>query len=184
MDAAQFDRFTASLPRRSALGGVFALALGVSAAEAKKKKAKPNQFGCLNVGQPCRGKASQCCSGICEGKKPKKGKKDKRKCAGHNEGGCSPERNVCTAADPALAGCNANNEVAVCFATTGSGVFCGSLVAFSEATNCQVCARDSDCTAGGFPPGSACVLLSGEAPACANSPCFVTNFRACIPPGI
>ena len=46
----------------------------------KNKKPKNNAFGCLNVGQACNGKNDKCCSGICDGKKPKKGKKDKSKC--------------------------------------------------------------------------------------------------------
>lgn len=191
MHPARFDRLARSRPVGASRRSALAVALGVIGLGAvrpddsrAKKKAKPNQFGCLNVGQPCGGKDSKCCSGICQGKKPKKGKKDKSRCAGHNEGGCSPERNVCTVADPAVSNCNASNETAVCFVTTGSGVFCGNVAIFSEVTNCRVCAHDSDCTGGGFPPGSACVLLSGGGPACTAFDCAETNFRACVPPGI
>jgi hypothetical protein len=39
----------------------------------KKKKIKKNQFGCVDVGKFCTDDG-QCCSGICQGKKPKKGR--------------------------------------------------------------------------------------------------------------
>jgi hypothetical protein len=180
----RFDRLARSLTvgtsRRSALAlaaGVVGLASSLpddSSAKKKNKKAKPNEFGCLNVGQPCRGKSTNCCSGICQGKKPKKGKRDKSRCVGHNEGLCTPELNVCTINDPALSVCNTD---AVCLETTGRGVFCGTNIPFSEAGNCRACSRDTDCVAFGFPPGSACALIT----ACGS--CAATGFRACFPPG-
>ncbi len=45
----------------------------------KKRKTEPqpqlpplvfNQFGCIEVGQPCRGDSALCCSGICQGAAP------------------------------------------------------------------------------------------------------------------
>ena len=108
MHAQHFDALTRSLTgtgsrRRAvalALSGALGSALGASSVQevgAKKtKKPKPNSFGCLNVGQKCRGKDSTCCSGVCKGKKPKKGKKDKRTCAAHNAGICTPELDLCT----------------------------------------------------------------------------------------
>ncbi len=153
MDATQFDRFTASLPRRSALGGVVALALGVSAAEAKKKKAKPNQFGCLNVGQPCRGQSSQCCSGICEGKKPKKGKKDKSRCLAHDASTCQ------AGVHPAI--CGSTNQSCLtsfgnggsCATTTGNAGYCFN----SDPLDDPPCTRDPDCEAVAG-PGAACIV--------------------------
>jgi hypothetical protein len=46
-------------------------------AKMKRKKLKHNQFGCVEVGNACRGNCANCCSGICQGKKPKKGRKTK-----------------------------------------------------------------------------------------------------------
>ncbi|MGH2617078.1 MAG: hypothetical protein ACRDJC_17740, partial [Thermomicrobiales bacterium] len=103
-------RTLTSLPsRRDVLRGLFGAGLGLAAirlpnvAAAKKKrrkvkKARPNAFGCLEVGDPCK-TADQCCSGICQGKKPKKGKKDKSKCIAHNVGECGVGQDSCTAED-------------------------------------------------------------------------------------
>ena len=74
-----------TVSRRAALVGLSTMLpartmLGISDAGARKKhkhkkRNKPdnNAFGCLNVGQHCNGKDDKCCSGICDGKKPKKG---------------------------------------------------------------------------------------------------------------
>ncbi|MGH2617744.1 MAG: hypothetical protein ACRDJC_21155, partial [Thermomicrobiales bacterium] len=94
MDGSQFDAWTR---RRVGLAtGSAIAALGLMAAgfprrvEAKKrKKPRPNEFGCLNVGQTCGGRSERCCSSICQGKKPKKGKKDRSRCVAHNVGGCT-----------------------------------------------------------------------------------------------
>lgn len=191
MHPMQFDRLTrlldVSVPRRGVLAlGISAVGLGASHHEArlarKKKKAAPNEFGCLNVGQPCRGKDSSCCSGVCQGKKPKPGKRDNRKCAGHNEGQCSLTRDLCAVSEPVLARCNPNNLESYCFVTTGQGAVCGLTADFTNDLNCRACARDSDCTAAGFPPGSACVVMNAGPVSCGN--CATTNFRACMPPGI
>ena len=71
---------TAVPSRRDVLRGLVGAGIGLGigrvpeVAEAKKKRKrkkqdkphKPNAFGCLDVGDPCR-TAGQCCSGICEG---------------------------------------------------------------------------------------------------------------------
>src|SRR5687768_235577 len=80
-----FDDLIRSLfaSRRSLLSGGLALAAGwfgvfdATAKNKRKKKSQKNAFRCLNVGQKCAGKNGKCCSGICNGKKPKKGKKDR-----------------------------------------------------------------------------------------------------------
>jgi hypothetical protein len=87
MDAAGFDTLARSLQRhiarRTALGvlggGLAALLTRVGPGDASarkkqkhKKKPKLNEFGCVNIGGKCRGKNGLCCSGICQGKKPKK----------------------------------------------------------------------------------------------------------------
>ena len=84
MDGLQFDTIVRSFTesRRSLLGTALAATagwLGVAAADARKKrkhkkrkpKAKPNEYGCLEVDDPCK-RESDCCSGICEGKRERK----------------------------------------------------------------------------------------------------------------
>jgi hypothetical protein len=78
----------------------------------KDNKPKNNEFGCLDVGKACDGKDEKCCSGICEGKKPKHGKKDKSKCAAHNSSICQPGIDVCQ-------GIQLECNGGFCFQTTG-----------------------------------------------------------------
>jgi len=103
MDEFQFDALTRSLiapgSRRQAVATAIVGLLGAfgarpaAAKKAKKaKKPKNNAFGCLDVGQNCRSSDRKCCSGICHGKKPKKGNKDTTKCVAHNVGGCTLDR--------------------------------------------------------------------------------------------
>src|SRR5690349_9471959 len=54
-----------------------------------------NQFGCVEVGGRCQGNSANCCSGICQGKKPKHGERDKSVCVGHNVGACTPASSEC-----------------------------------------------------------------------------------------
>jgi hypothetical protein len=127
----------------------------------KNNKPENNAFGCLNVGQHCNGKDSKCCSGICDGKKPKKGKKDKSKCAGHNVGTCQTGFDLCQGV---IAPC-ANGGA--CFTTTGNSPFCagGSGI-------CTACTRDSDCVAAGFGAFAACVVCTSECPDTGGTVCF------------
>jgi hypothetical protein len=166
----QFDRLTRSIARHGSrrdvlrrLAGV-GLALGVSRlpglAEAKKgrkrkgrkdKKAKPNAFGCLDVGDLCKS-AAGCCSGICEGAK------GKRTCQAHHAGTCDQrEPGVCEAGNPADTLCN--GEQCACVRTTGGSKFCATLFPPSD---CADCTKDTDCEAQGFPEGTACVPYGGE----------------------
>src|SRR5687768_4676174 len=98
MDSIRFDALVRSLveSRRSLLVGSLALTagrFGVSTIEAKSKKRKrkkkpkkasPNEYGCLDVGNPCQD-ADQCCSGICDGTK------GKRTCRAHDTGTCKQD---------------------------------------------------------------------------------------------
>jgi hypothetical protein len=178
MDAPRFDRWTRSLTgfasRRSVLGLVGA-ALGLAAtrfpgitAPKKKQKKKTskkltrNSFGCVDVGKACRGNSDNCCSGICEGKKPKRGKKDKSRCVAHNVLGCQVEQDQCAGA-PAQCG---SNPMGLCYRTTGNASYCGVLGA------CFACKTDADCeAAGGFFEGAACVICSE---------CALTSGTACF----
>lgn len=135
--------------RRSLLAAVVvAVATGVGTGgvdagkrrkQKKRKKARPNEFGCLDVGKPCQNE-EQCCSGVCEGKK------GKRTCRAHDTGTCQQ--------DGQLVPCN-NRSNCGCFRTTASSDVCAELFPPSA---CAECRRDADCEALGFPPGSACGL--------------------------
>jgi hypothetical protein len=185
MDAGNFDDLTRSLTAASSRRGflrTLAAGLGVGAAsgaglanarkgkrgQGGKKKRKPqltfNDFGCVDVGGFCRGKASLCCSGICEGKKPKKGKRDKRRCVAHNTGGCTAAEQSCGPATDVPCGAGG-----FCLATTGKAGFCGRI---TEAA-CAACRSDADCLVG-FGAGAACVV-------CANGACPASSDRACVP---
>jgi hypothetical protein len=195
--ADRFDRIARSLTgapsRRRLLRGLAIVPLGlllarfprVTSAKRHKKKPKLNAYGCLNVGQPCGGKDDRCCSGICEGKKSKKGKKDKSKCAAHHTGGCTPERSVCVTGS-VLSACTQGGPTAVCLATTGNAAFCATTVGLTRENNCRVCSTDKECEALGYPPGSACLILTGVG-CTANNDCNGVNGSsgtACIPPGV
>jgi hypothetical protein len=174
MDTNRFTELASLLrtapSRREVLRGFIAAGLGLSvlrrpeALDARKgkkrpKKQKNNAFGCLNVGQPCRGKDDKCCSGICQGRKPRKGKKDTSKCAAHGAGTCDQEAlGICTGAVPALATCN-NRSNCACFQTTGASRYCAELFG-PGLSQCAACLRDADCVAMGLPSGSACAPVS------------------------
>lgn len=193
MDANRFDDVVRSLNEGSTrrgisrafaglgLAGVIGPLLGFIDAEAKKKKKKKpklNAFGCVNVGGACRGNDDLCCSGICEGKKPKK---DKSKCVAHNTGGCTPPRSFCVTGSP-VSFCAPGEPDALCYATTGNAGYCASLVGLSAEINCRVCNSDQECEAQGFPPGSACVIHTGDGCESCNG-INGSEGTACVPPG-
>jgi hypothetical protein len=160
MESSQFDQLIRALrgSRRSVLSGTLAIAagwLGAYHVEAKKKrkhkkkekKAKPNEFGCLNVGTSCKN-AAQCCSGMCEGKKGKK------RCRAHDAGSCAAGTQLafCDGMDVA---CTTSAGVpGGCATTTGNAGYC-------VATGyCVACATDADCQAadgGVLGPHAACI---------------------------
>jgi hypothetical protein len=149
----------------------------------KQKKPQPqppllpppfNPFGCLDVGQPCRGDSSLCCSGLCQGTAPAQGRPDTRVCIAHNAGVCSPLRETCTVGVEIP--CNPNNPQCVCALTTGNAGFCGDFTAGGE-TLCRVCTEDADCEAE-FGAGAACIVLGGVC----TSICAATGLTACVPP--
>jgi hypothetical protein len=144
--------------RRGVLCGIAraGLALGLSRfpaiTEAKKKrgktrpkKARPNAFGCLEVGDACRN-AGQCCSGICEGKK------GKRTCRAHGGGTCRPQPGFCLDSTNILLFCN-NSTTCVCHRTTADSLYCAD----TSTLTCAECRKDADCVALGFSPEAACL---------------------------
>ena len=117
-----------------------------------------NQYGCVEVGQPCRGDNTNCCSGICQGAAPAEGQPDDSRCIAHGAGTCSQQGpGVCLSQNPNLLTCN--NENCVCWRTTAGSNFCGERFgsALSKESECR---RDADCDALGFPPGTACAPVS------------------------
>ncbi len=191
MDAHPFDAAIRARSTTATRRGVFGLAAVLAAlAPAIRAPAKParkprrNAFGCVDVGKPCRGKDRSCCSGICSGPKPKKGGKDRSRCAAHHEGGCTPSRSLCSTGS-AASYCRPGDPTAVCVATTGKAGFCASNAGLVPEVNCRACRTDRQCEGFGFPPGSACVILTG--PGCVGpSDCNGVNGStgtACVPPG-
>jgi hypothetical protein len=167
MDANRFDALTRSFGTDTSRRGFFGAMLaavglgalgpaGVAAKDGKKKKKRkkgptPNIFGCLDVGKKCRGKGSKCCSGICQGKKPKKGKRDRSKCVGHDGSTCLVGQHPTYCGGPALVGCTTSAGMdGVCTTTTGKAAYC------LGAGGCFPCKRDRDCHAV-CGPRSACI---------------------------
>jgi hypothetical protein len=190
MDAPRFDWWTRTLTdtasRRSVLGlsGV-ALGLaatrfsGIATAKKKHKKKNPqkltrNSFGCVDVGKACRGKDANCCSGICQGKKPKRGKRDKSRCVAHHVDICQPGQKSlrCGGSDETFVFCTLpNGETGLCERTTGNASYCaGSHVV------CESCAKDADCLAL-CGPGAACITCSGCA---GGTTCVGLDLESCI----
>jgi hypothetical protein len=165
-----------AVPRRLVLAGLAGILpawampefLTVQAKKHKKKKKKnkpqTNAFGCLNVGQHCNGKDDTCCSGICDGKKPKKGKKDKSKCVGHDANICQSGFDLCQGV---IATCSNGGA---CVTTTGNAPFCAGGTGV-----CTVCSRDPDCVAAGFGTLAACVVCNSECPETGGTVCFAAG---------
>jgi hypothetical protein len=202
MDEMRFDTMTRllsqSLTRRGMcfVAGGSALALGMTGSlqllsarkkrRKNKKNLKRNAFGCVGAGDPCRGNGTNCCSGICQGKKPKRGMKDKSRCADHNAGDCTPERDICLVGGIEESLCNGEPARAFCVTTTGGASFCASDENVSPEINCVACRTDRDCEALGFPSGSACVVLVGGI-CVAEQSCVGINGSdgtACLAPGV
>jgi hypothetical protein len=151
MHATRFDTITRSLitgsSRRTLFAGL-AAAVGATvlarsepalARKKNKKKLKFNAFGCVNVEGKCRGNDANCCSNICEGKKPKKGKKDKSRCVGHDGGSCQAGQDSCLAGGSGIPCTTDTGHSGSCLTTTGAAEYCG------RKGGCFACAKDADC---------------------------------------
>jgi hypothetical protein len=119
-----------------------------------------NQFGCVEVGQPCRGDNTNCCSGICQGSAPTPGQPDTSHCAAHDTGTCRQDiEGLCTIPDLVQAICN-NRSDCGCIRTTGGSNYCAELFGGPGTSQCVSCERDADCIAAGLPAASACAPVS------------------------
>jgi hypothetical protein len=178
MDGNQFDTLTKLVGRRasrrgalsgltaSLLGAITAWTLSVDEPEAAAQ-VSGEDFGCLNVGQRCNGRASKCCSGRCVGRPAQRGRRrkngkrgrnkpDRSTCRAHDEGGCTSAQDTC--ASRSVVACGSRGRGA-CFQTTGNAPFCGRST-FGSAPDfvCLQCARDEECVNAGFGAGAACVV--------------------------
>lgn len=143
MPTSRFAALTRSwsrlLSRRSAAGvlGLSTLTLSgvVDAKKRKRNKKKPkfNEFGCVNVGGFCTSR-SQCCSGICAGKKRK------RRCQAHDTGGCQAGQDNCEGVP--IRCLNGTSDGGLCLRTTGEAGYCFGIF---NASACIECRKDADC---------------------------------------
>ncbi len=188
MDAERFDRLTRVVMEAGSRRGIFrSAAVGLASlaglaglrlgadldAEARRKrkkkkktkKAQPNAFGCLDVGQPCNGKDAKCCSGICRGKKPKKGKKDTSTCVGHDESTCLPGQQAVGCGGAADVDCTTSSgQPGRCSTTTGNAAYC------PENSVCFPCQSDVDCQ-GVCGPRAACIQCAAGCPVEGGTAC-------------
>jgi hypothetical protein len=185
MDPTRFDdllrSFASVSARRAVLGALSAAVLGLgvghphgaaSAKKDKKSKKKPlklNAFGCVNVDGACQGKDANCCSGICDGEKPKKGKKDKSKCLAHDTGtGCfAGQINTFCGGTTVACTTSTGSPAGVCDTTTGNAPYC------TDSGECFPCKKDKDC-----------VPICGAGAACAKCPtgCASAGGTVCVSP--
>jgi hypothetical protein len=197
VDATYFDRLTRSLAasssRRLLLRGLALLGLvaveapHATLAKKRRKKLNFNEFGCVNVGGKCRGKDAVCCSGICEGKKPKKGKRDRSRCVGHDTGtGCvaGQVEPFCLSDEVINMGLGSEGDpncttstggTGVCNTTTGNAPYC---------TNdgvCFPCSKDTDCQSPSVcDQAAACIRCAGGCPETGGTMCVGPSFDSCL----
>ena len=159
--------FSSPASRRGVLaslgGGLLAVPLSgrdhdATARKRRKKRRKPwlpslNAFGCVSVGQACAGTDDLCCSGVCEGTKPGKGKQDRSRCVARNALDCSAGADSCQG----VVTCGAYG---FCQQTTGGASFCAG---FTFVDCAVTCTRDADCEASAG-PGAACVVCASGCP--------------------
>jgi hypothetical protein len=189
MDASRFDRLVRSLSTGSSRRGLLRLAatsLGIGVAvhvpavARAKKKIKKNEFGCVNVGNKCRGKDGKCCSGICQGKKPKKDEKDKSKCQAHDTGtGCvaGQQSPFCRTGEVIAMGLHSEGEPpGQCTTSTGFAGVCQTTTG-----NAPYCARDDECFR--CTKDTECELVCGPGAVCARCVgCDEEGGTACLGP--
>jgi len=158
MDPTRFDRLAVSIgartTRRAALGMLAALGLTGLRHEAV------SAAGCRPPGKPCAHRG-QCCSGVCR----------------HNTCRAAPGQGTCTTAQNgcAASGGTCNGDASCeCWVTSKGASFCGQEFPFT----CQLCKKNADCVAAGFPAGSICLKVEGGCGGCDG----FSEHRACVKP--
>ncbi|MGH2614997.1 MAG: hypothetical protein ACRDJC_07145 [Thermomicrobiales bacterium] len=155
MDEHRFAVVTHSLTsvpsRRDVLRGLVGAGLGLCASRlpesaagknGRNKKLQRNAFGCVEVGGKCRGKDAACCSGRCDGKKPRKGQKDTSRCVAHGASTCQPGhhiQDVCGGAANVSCTTSTGDTGGACTTTTGNAAYC------PREAHCRACKKDADC---------------------------------------
>lgn len=170
MDGFRFDALvrslTARLSRRMAMRGLFAVAgldpaRAATIVSARKRGTRPqrrNAFGCVPVGRPCRGKDGVCCSGMCDGRRPRKGGKDRSRCVGHDGGSCaSGQRDAFCGGTTVNCTTSSGFTLGTCNTTTGDAGYCAQFLF------CEPCRKDADCQPA-YGPRSACALCGTGCP--------------------
>ncbi len=153
MNATRFDHLARALTgvssRRRLLEGLTGAAGGLASmrlrdiADARNRrppKKLPNlgPFGCQKVGGRCNGKNGLCCSGLCVGKTPKAGEKDRSHCVARNTSAeCGPDHDHCDATVTCTTSAGNPGE---CAFTTGRGGYCFDI----DQSNLS-CRRDPEC---------------------------------------
>ena len=185
MDGKRFDSLARTVGRRPsrrdafqalAAAGIAAaaarLGLGTEPAAAAQVRVE-RRFNCSAVGQKCKGKDSNCCSGRCKGKGSKKGRRDKSKCVAHDQGSCTADQDTCSSGRRAACGGGSGGG---CLKTTGNASFCGQVQTGQTPPRlrCHNCETDIDCENAGFGRGAACVVCES------NCDFETNNATACV----
>lgn len=149
MDSTRFDRMTrrlvTSATRRETLAALALATLG-RIGLGPEVAAGP---GCKNVGAKCK-KATQCCSGVCQGKKGRK------RCKAHDAGICRSGLGhaFCKPGSPVVTCTTSAGKNGTCQTTTGNAGYC----AWDGA--CMACTKDADCRQF-CGAGAACLACAG-----------------------
>lgn len=153
--------------RRDVLRGLGGSAIGLvlarlpdtaTAKKPRKKRVRVNAFGCVDVGKPCRGDNRLCCSGICQGKKPKEGRKDRSRCVAHGASTCQAgqrDADQCSGAENVVCTTGTGAANGRCNTTTGNAPYCAAEL-YGEP-----CRKDADCRPN-CGEAAACILCSGS----------------------
>jgi hypothetical protein len=129
-----------------------------SAVAKRRKEPRLNEFGCVNVGEPCRGRDRLCCSGVCQGKKPKEGRKDRSRCVAHGASTCRAgqrDADQCSGAENVVCTTSTGATNGRCNTTTGNAPYCAAEL-YGEP-----CRKDADCQPN-CGEAAACILCSGS----------------------
>jgi hypothetical protein len=135
-----------------------------------------NAFGCVDIGQACRGNSGLCCSGVCEGAAPTgPDQPDVSRCVAHDASTCQVGQVATMCGGTVDVSCTTSGGVTGgCITTTGKGPYC------MHQAYCHACSRDADCqpfcgNTAACIPCSSCATYGGMA-------CAVTTSSPCVFP--